>query len=345
MLYMVLRAVVILLALLGVSALAVWLYHRYYRKRINRALESDTPVIAPSPALHTVWKVILVLAFLTAVCVWEIQQSNDLDQLRQSCESMSYMVSRTWDTVKKSDARLQEMQTNFQFFEFETTKLDVEAQTVDVSIRALPKEEYTDATVSLRYGADEVALERGQDGVYTAAIQMDPFQLPEANYGTLCLTENGRTKTETVYFHPDVWSYFPRPELNFFDTEIKQKKNVLTIETDVYVPSPDREVRSLRLLVKQNDSTLDDIDLTDSTVGSQFEAHLEKEYPNNATIEFVLQWEDEYGLRHESKRYVIQPSSTEITMPDGDDYYFDGSNLQYRDCVYASDGTLLGELR
>ena len=345
MLYMVLRAVLILLALLGVGALAVWLYQRFYRKRINRVLENETAVVAPSPALHTVWKVILVLAFFTAFCVWEIQQADDLDQLRQSCENMSYMVSRTWDTVRKSDARLQEMQTNFQYFEFETTKLDVEAQTVDVSIRALPKEEYTDVTISLRYGADEITLERGRDGVYTAAIQMNPLQLPETNYGTLCLTENGRTKTETVYFHPDIWSFFPRLELNFFDTEIKQKENVLTIETDVYVPSPDRAVRSLHLLVKQNDSTLDDIDLKDSTVSYQFEAHLEKEYPNNAAIEFVLQWEDECGLRHESKRYVIQTSKTEITMPDGDDYYFDGSNLQYRDFVYAADGTLLGELR
>lgn len=332
---------VVLLLLLGIAALAIWLYNRYYRKRINRILEDENAVVAPSPAPHIAWKVVLVLVFIVAFCVWESNKNEELRQLQQRCESMSYVVNRTWDTVRRMDARVQEMQTNFVSFDYETESLNVDDRTMVVRFTAVPKEEYLDPTVSLRYGGDTIPLIPDEDGVYTASVSMNPFQLPETYYATLCLTEDGRTRTEDIYLHPYVWDYFPKIEgLNVSDVSVQQNKTTLKLSGNLSVNFSNLYLlRNVHLLLKQHDQIIDDLDLTYEVV------RLEKEYPNNAAIFFVLQWEDRYGLKHESVQNLIDLGGTEIILPYGDELGFDGVDWCYRDIVYTADGTLLGELR
>ena len=138
-----LRAILLpamLVLLLVIAALAVVLYRRYYTKQINRVLEEDGAFVAPTPGLHKAWKFIAILVLFVCLFAWEMHKNNELDLLRQRCEDMSYVMGRTWDTVKRMDARLTDMQSNFTFFEYETEDLDVAARTIKLRITAQPKD-------------------------------------------------------------------------------------------------------------------------------------------------------------------------------------------------------------
>lgn len=343
MLNMLLRALVILLVLLGVGAAALCLYNRYYRNRANRILEGklngrDSDV-APAPAPHTVWKVILVLVLFVAFCAWEIDRSKDLSELRQLWEVTYSTVSQTYSTVNSINARLAEMRQSFVSFDYKTERLDVANRTMVVRVTAVPKEDHPDTTVSLYYDDAAIPLIREANGVYTAVLSLDLFRLPKAEFATLCLTESGQTKAEEVYLHPDVWGVFPRMKLDVSNAEIRQEKTSLKLRAEFYVAVSDPEqLRSLRLLLKQDGRVIEELDLTEASRSSVGTASLEGEYPNDAAIYFVLQWEDSYGLRHESTQYLLDQNGTEITQPYGDEQFG-------HDTVYAADGTLLGELR
>ena len=337
---------VMLILLLGIAALAVVLYKRYYTKQINRVLEEDGAVVAPTPALHKAWKFIAILVLFVCLFAWEMHKNNELDLLRQRCENMSYVMSRTWDTVKRMDAQLTDMQSSFSSFDYETEDLDAAARTIKLRFTAQPKEEYLDPSVTLRYNGESIELVRGADGYYSASVSMDPFRLPESNYATLCLTEGGRTKTEQVYLRPDVWDYFPRIKLDFQDVEIRQGSSTLKLRaTPALNISKRGKLNSLHLRLIQNDQVLDEIDLTHAWGDDGGYTRLDGEYPNNAAIFFELRWEDCYGLTHTSVQYMIDLGQTEITYPYGDELGYDADGWYFRDIVSTADGKLLGELK
>ena len=335
-----------LILLLGIAALAVVLYKRYYTKQINRVLENGGTAVAPTPAFHKAWKFIVILVPLVCLFAWELHKNTELNQLRQRCENMSYVMGRTWDIVTRMDARLTDMQSNFTSFEYETEDLDVAARTIKLRFTAQPKEEFIDPSVTLRYNGESIELVRNADGDYSANLTLDPFRLPESDYATLCLTEEGRTKTEQVYLRPNVWDAFPRIDLSFQNVEIQQNNSTLELQASPALNIVNRgKLNSLHLLLKQNDQVLKEIDLTHAWGDDGEYTRLEGEYPNNAPIYFELRWEDCYGLTHTSVQYMIDRDQTEITYPMGDEVGYDADGLYFRDIVSTADGTLLGELK
>lgn len=329
-----------LILLLGIAALAVVLYKRYYTKQINRVLENGGTAVAPIPALHSAWKVILFLLLFVCFCMWEAKKNEEISQLRQSNESMSYVMSRTWDTVKRMDAQLTDMQSIFTSFDYQTEDLDPVARTMSLRVTAQPKEEYLDPTVTLRYNGESIELARGADGYYSAVVSMDPFRLPESDYATLCLTADGRTKTEEVYLLPDVRSCFPKVEFTLDDENIRMENDVLSIKgwLNLYVSEPEK-VRSMHLLIKHKDEVLKDLDLTGAIGGKTPIELLQEEYSNLSPVRLVLRWEDSYGLIHESEPISFAASSVE------------NGEIEYRaqpdgfELLYDADGNLLGELK
>lgn len=334
--------VLLLLLLLGISALAMWLYRRYYIKQINRALENKLKnkddAVVPVPPLHSAYKVILFLLLFVCFCVWEAKKNEEIRQLQQYHDIIYDTVNRTWSDVQVINARLSDIQRIFTSFDYRIESLDPAARIMEVRVTAQPKEEYLDPSVTLRYNGKIFELTKGEDGSYSGIVTMDPFRLQTSDHATLCLTEPGRTRAEDVYFHPYVRGWFPTVQFTLDDSELLLKDHVFSIKgRPVVSVSEPEKIRSMHLLIKQKDEVLKDLDLTTAMREQTQGELLQQDCTSLSPVSLVLRWEDCYGLIHEAEQYSIATDSTglnTVILPSG------GFEL-----LYDAGGSFLCELR
>lgn len=316
--------------MLGIAALAVWLYNRYYRRQINRALEEDAP-IGPTPEPRHAGKVVLFLLIAFCLVLWEFHKNDKLNELNQTLISRTQMLSEQIEGLKwELDNQIQEANSNFLAFDYEMTDPDVPTRTVNVTFTAVPKQASTDATVTLRYGGESLPLSRDKTGIYTASVKMNLFQLPDTDSATLCLTENGREQNEAVelWLDPVSTGLFPCIKGNLDVETLDLHENSFTLRASLAsVWCTDSAPKQLRLLVKQNDKVVDEQDLTNWDDGITSSCTLDGEYPLGTT--FWLRWEDSFGLIHEAGQFGIDENGDEIAFSDVEQ-------------IYDADGTFLG---
>ena len=72
-----------------------------------------------------------------------------------------------------------------------------------MTFRAIPKEDNADTEISLSYNGKTVALLPDGTGSYIGSAQQPLFEAPPYD-GTLCVTENGTNKYESVWFDSDL---------------------------------------------------------------------------------------------------------------------------------------------
>lgn len=325
-----------LLLLLLIAAGAVLLYNYSYRKHVNRALEEDgAPGPAPEPS--KAWKVILFL--LLAVCfgLWEIHKMERIDELGSSLHGRIANLEQQVLTLEKNmEENMEERERLFSSFDWEVQDVDFPARSATVSFQAVPKEAAEDAAVSLQICDQVYDLTRGKNGVYSASVTLDPFSVMTSDGASafLTLTQNGRNQNEAADFYEDFREYFPKVEVEINPTleENKAQAEVI-VDVDATVSWADaNQIRSLRLLVEQNGSVLDEVDLTQAMrVGGGSET-LHGAYPTMGEIHLILCWEDNYGLTHETLRWVCHVEDAVIAECCGEE------------AIYDADGTLLGEI-
>lgn len=326
-----------LLLLLLIAAGAVLLYNYSYRKHVNRALEEDgAPGPAPEPS--KAWKVILFL--LLAVCfgLWEIHKMERIDELGSSLHGRIANLEQQVLTLEKNmEENMEERERLFSSFDWEVQDVDFPARSATVSFQAVPKEAAEDAAVSLQICDQVYDLTRGKNGVYSASVTLDPFSVMTSDgvSAFLTLTQNGRNQNEAADFYEDFREYFPKVEvpINLTLEENKAQAEVI-VDVDATVSWADaNQIRSLRLLVEQNGSVLDEVDLTQAMRVRGGSATLHGAYPTMGEIHLILCWEDSYGLIHKDERWSISV----LDVPE----WVEVAGTQ---SIYDAAGNLLGEI-
>ena len=341
MLRAILFPVMLLILLLGIAALAVVLYMRYYTRHINRALKDEDAVIEPAPAPRAAGNIVSVLLICVGLWIVGLSFINKLTEINNSILAiqghMSDQLSRLEDTLA---AQLQQQNSLFLSFEYEATELDAENQNVTLSFRAIPKQATPDTTVTLSYRGRTLSLVRDGSGFYSGTMTQNLFLEP-AYDGTLCLTENGTARYESVWIEPDIQSLFPFVKFILEDQEVrlKAKDYVLSIQgrPAVYASEPEK-IRSMHLLFLQKGEILTDLDLTAAMRAETPGELLRGEYSSLSPVSLVLRWEDCYGLIHEAEQYSFAATST------GDDITYQEQPGEWEN-IYDAAGHFLGELR
>ena len=337
----IVNGVVAFLILLGIGVLAVVLYGLFYRKHINRALKEDEAP-GPVPEPRGTWKVVLFLLLLVCFGLWEAQKIGKLNELNDRLaavqEDCSTLKRKINDMQWQLKEQKKEQERVFLSFDWETHDVDFRARTATVDFRAVPKVTSEEAEVSLSLREKSYRFLRGEDGVYRASVTVNPFEFMtnDAESAFLTLTMDGKSQNETEDFYAGFEQSFPHVDVwleGSVTHEEKTGKVKVILEAPLYVQNPDpAEIRSLRLLVKQKGSVLDEVDLTQSPGKESADATLHGEYPDTDDLEIVLRWEDNYGLTHEALRWGFHAEDGAI-----EEFYGE-------EAIYDADGTLLGAI-
>lgn len=325
------------LILLGIGVLAVVLYGLFYRKHINRALKDDE-VLAPVPEPRGTWKVVLFLLLLVCFGLWEIHKMERIDELGSSLHGRIANLEQQVLTLEKNmEENMEERERLFSSFDWEVQDVDFPARSATVSFQAVPKEAAEDAAVSLQICDQVYDLTRGKNGVYSASVTLDPFSVMTSDGASafLTLTQNGRNQNEAADFYEDFREYFPKVEVEINPTfeENKAQAEVI-VDVDATVSWADaNQIRSLRLLVEQNGSVLDEVDLTQAMRVRGGSATLHGAYPTMGEIHLILCWEDSYGLIHKAERWSISVLDV-----------LEWVEVADTQSIYDAAGNLLGEI-
>ena len=327
------------LILLGIGALAVVLYGLFYRKHINRALKDDE-VLAPVPEPRGTWKVVLFLLLLVCFGLWEAHKMEKFHELNDRLASVqndcSTLVRKINDVQWQLEEQKEEQERVFLSFDWETRDVDFRARTATVDFRAVPKEASEEAEVSLSLREKRYRLLRGEDGVYRASATVNPFEFMtnDEESAFLALTMDGKSQNEMVFFNAGFEQSFPKVDVSLFENFMHEEKagKVILDAAPEILSSDAGELRSLHLLVKQKGSVLDEVDLTQFIGKESADAPLHWEYPDTDDLEVYLRWEDNYGLTHETLRWVCHVEDAVIAECCGEE------------AIYDADGTLLGEI-
>lgn len=341
LLRLIFLSVVGLVLLLGGGALATWLYYRFYRRHVNRVLEEEKTVLDPAPAPHTAGKIVSVLLVCFGFTIVVMTFFSTLQEIKGHVLALREELSNLGSKLMDLENLQQAQNSLFLTFEHDVSDLDLQSRSVTMRFRAIPKESTTSATVTLNCGELILPLVRQEGGVYTASVKLDPFQLPDLNGTTLCLQEKGSEKYETVelYLYEEIESCVPKLDLSFdrLDISPKGENALLSLQSPrLYVSSPE-QIRSPRLLVKQADRVLKEMDLSAviyTDIGNSNDLVLQTEFSNQTDTVLALHWQDEAGLGYEFDYGCIDCGEMFLT-------FWSGAPIR----IYNRDGSLLGTLR
>lgn len=330
-----------LLLLLLIAAGAVLLYNYSYRKHVNRALEEDgAPGPAPEPS--KAWKVILFLLLLVCFGLWEAHKMEKLHELNDRLASVqndcSTLERKINDVQWQLEEQKEEQERVFLSFDWETRDVDFRARTATVDFRAVPKEASEEAEVALSLREKAYQLVRGEDGVYRASVTVNPFEFMtnDEESAFLTLTVDGKSQNEMVEFYPGFEQSFPKVAvwLNEGVTHEEKAGKVILDAAPEILSSDAGELRSLHLLVKQKGSVLDEVDLTQFIGKESADAPLHWEYPDTDDLEVYLRWEDNYGLTHETLRWVFHVHVEDAVIEE----------CCGEEAIYDANGTFLADI-
>ena len=336
----------VLLLLLAIAALAVWLYSRFYRKHINRVLEDENADIGPAPAPQTAGKVVTFFLICVVCAIAAFAFFHKLQAIDENVQSMQAELDRRISDLESSlwniQSELKELRAEnslFLSFDYEITDVNVTARTATVSFRAVPKTATPEATVTLSYNQETIKLARDEGGTYIGSTQQSLFA-DQAENGTLCLTDFGQSKTETVTIYPDLRSFFPQVSFSLIFDDVRLDNYTLYLsgqpELTVWMPE---KIHNIHLLFVQKDEVLKDLNLSAAMWKQTQLPYVQEEFSSLSPVRVVLRWEDSYGLIHEVEHSSFAQSSAE------DDPILYQEEPDGLEKIYDQEGNFLGELR
>lgn len=328
--------ILIFTALLAVAALAFFLYGRFYRRRLDRALREDAPVSAPAPEPRRAGTLILWLAAAACVTVLLVRAGalqNRLENLEYSLQREQAQLQNLENSIKidmnklteKVDSnnqalieQLRQQNSLFLRTDCELVNTDLDEKTVFVYVSAVPKTVSADTEVSLRLPEFSIPLARQEDGSYCEILGLSLDNLPGGPV-ELCLTENGVEQKEA--FELNLWN-----QLNFFPVDYVSCSGDISdsdrIQLDLFVDAGLRgsasRLRSLSLQVRdgsgevlQEKDLMSELARTDSFSDNySIQTEFNGTFPFGKEITLLLRMEDEDGRTYERVFAYLGPSGS-----------------------------------
>lgn len=344
-----LLAALALFALVGIGAIVVLLYSRYYRRKINRALTRQSPAKKGALGLNVVWKLTACLVFALCVLsllIWIGVRQARLTTLEEDLRNQLEVLNDTIESEHNEQyEQLRKEYSLFSVCDFEFTDAALSEPSLTLRFSARPKQASDAVELTLRIAGQTVRLTPDASGLYTGDVVLDPFGASKLD-AVLSLDDGVIVHAEPVELRLRDWQAQNFPYLNA-STKLASQENRsnngksvarLDMNAEVFVlNTPDCTVTDATLLVRSGDTVLREEPLTAYLSGEQASFFLdcsgEYEYKTGTLTEFVLCWKDSRGLRY---AWTFQSIN-------GDGMLLSGS-YSFATEVYGPDGTRLGSL-
>ncbi len=192
--------ILLFIAAIVCALIGLIVYFIVYNKKANERVTgsydpaNDARIPAPSSALTTFWKVVLVL--LLVFLLWRV------GDLRDRVTSLEFNVGQLsnrmnylrMEIINEMENRLETQNSLFYGLESEEISYDWDALTAEVAVRIIPKEMTKDAVLTLTYRGTEYPCVRDGNGWKTTVTV--PL-LDETDSGlTLTLTDGDTVRNE-----------------------------------------------------------------------------------------------------------------------------------------------------
>ena len=316
--------IVIILSI--ILAIIFGVYFIIYKRKINKSLQlnESTAHISMLPA-ESVGKLLVIIgAVLVAISIL-LQLSTIASDVRQTSFQLQTEIQNLSRQVNDLEEQLKQQNSPLTSFEYSFGMVNANDNTVETTLRCVPKSFSEDTAVTIFLGKEAITLDKTDGSVFTATKQLPMF----ANMGaetTVAITSGGITETYTIDDGPcDALCTQCLPQLGYAESlNSEQRKGKLTF-SGTYTPGKGDGMSDIKLFFVIDDSVVKTLDHE----GQVININETFELSNNSIIKLVAEGTDQYGYTHKKVLYAF---SADITADYG---YLDS------DTIIDKDGNVL----
>ncbi len=205
-----------LLTILIIAGLAAFGYYKYYKSRINKALEdgNDTETSAPEPASVTRIALLMVLVIIMMSMSFRISSlRTHLSSIENKLNNIQQQVYSQQNILNDISKKLDQQASMIESYSVSYGAFDVDTHSAELFFTVTPKETDENSMLAITVGKQTAILQKTAQGSFTGNLRVDIFENTNADAAPrLIITKNGTSRSETFGISDlsDLWHrYLP----------------------------------------------------------------------------------------------------------------------------------------
>lgn len=194
----VISPMIILIVLLILLCLVFLVYFNIYKKRINKSLERNESTAHISMiSTESVGKIVVIIGVVYFAISAMNQLSNLASDMQQVKNELKSEISYLQNQINELQEQLEQQDSILSSFEYTLGDINSKNNTVETTLKCVPKAISEGTTVTVIVGNETITLEAREGGVYTATKQL-PLFADMSGGVTVAVTTGGITNTQIV---------------------------------------------------------------------------------------------------------------------------------------------------
>lgn len=355
--------ILIFTALLAVAALAFFLYGRFYRRRLDRAIRGDASV-DPAPEPRNAGKFILIA--LVAACVlwfliWTVKQQKRLAKLEEDISEQMFRISELLDEQAET---LRQQNSVFADMQVHCSAIHPETNTMDLTFTVTTKSAAEDTRVRMGFGlpygepvslsdfGEIVEMEQVSDKVFSYTESFPLFEnYYDENQGGYSLSsedagvifelyQGGVRQTDTLFYKKTLWQeWMPRV---WYSTDMDRYGAMDELRGAELVLCIQSRLSDLSLCSSNGHEVAESLDLSAYLADDQYTQYIPiraEDFEALKTDRYgdwlcYLRYTDSYGFIHQR---LLEPDAPSWLNTNPDVF----SYLPEEERIFDADGNLL----
>lgn len=238
--------IVIILSI--ILAIIFGVYFIIYKKKINKSLRlnESTAHISMLPAGSVGKLLVIIGAVLVAISIL-LQLSTIASDVRQTYFQLQTEIQNLSRQVNNLVEQLEQQNSPLTSFEYSFGKVNANDNTVETTLKCVPKSFSEDTVVTVFLGREAITLDKTDGSVFTATKQLPMF----ANMGaetTVAITSGGITGTYTIDDGPcDALCTQCLPQLGYAESLNSEQRNGKLTVSGNYTPGKGDGMTDIKL--------------------------------------------------------------------------------------------------
>ena len=194
----IISPILILIALLILLFIVFLVYFNIYKKRINKSIEHNESTAHISMiSTESVGKIVVIIGAVYFAISTMNQLSDIASDIQQTKNELKSEIFDLNGKIYELQEQLGQQNSIFSSFEYSLGEINSENNTVETTLRCVPKVISEDTTVTVNLGNETVTLEAREGGVFTATKPL-PLFADISGKVTVAVTTGGITNTQII---------------------------------------------------------------------------------------------------------------------------------------------------
>ena len=304
------------LFLLIIAALAAFGYYKYYKIKVNKALEAGTDAEGAGlePASFTKTALIIVLIIILIIMLFRISSlRTQLANMENKLNNVQQQVYAEQNILNDISKKLDQQASMIEDYSVSYGQFDAKTHSAEILFTITPKQASENSMLTLTVGKQMVILQKSAMGSYTGKLRMDIFaDIDETSEPRLTITTNGESRHEVFGKNElsELWlRYLPTITSQGFVTKYEENKLSVTgdLHLDIFSKNEVSEFikDSFRLRIEVNHYIQEETDISSDVTWNGDQGTYHKPFEYSVTIakdeEFrlIVTAKDTNGYTHE----------------------------------------------